>query len=178
MSLLASLIAFGIGTMPVAPPQDTPRDLRDLVGARAGQAEGDLQRRGYRNVGGEKGDDRSYGYWWNSDRRLCVSIATMEGRYQSIVATPAPDCRQPGPDADRRRTPVPRGRDAVATADLPRFCKGEAASAFDRRPSEITTNLPIRQPNGFVVQGWFEQEKGTRFFTCRFDGDGRFLGVS
>lgn len=69
--------------------------LEDLAGARAGQAEGELQRRGYVNIRGEKGDDRSYTYWWNADRRQCVSIATMDGRYSSIQPTTAPDCRQP-----------------------------------------------------------------------------------
>ena len=69
--------------------------IEDMVGARAGQAEGELQRRGYRNVRGEKGDDRSYTYWWNAGRRQCVVIATMDGRYSSIQPTTAPDCRQP-----------------------------------------------------------------------------------
>ncbi len=68
--------------------------LEDMVGARAGQAEGEIQRRGYVNVRGEKGDDRSYTYWWNAARRQCVTIATMNGRYDSITPTPAPDCRQ------------------------------------------------------------------------------------
>ena len=43
--------------------------LEDMVGARAGQAEGELQRRGYVNTGGSKGDDRSYTNWWNAARR-------------------------------------------------------------------------------------------------------------
>lgn len=34
--------------------------FEDMVGARAGQAESELQRRGYVNTGGSKGDDRSY----------------------------------------------------------------------------------------------------------------------
>jgi hypothetical protein len=70
--------------------------LEDMVGARAGQAESELQRRGYGNVpGGSKSNDRSYSYWWNADRGQCVTIATMEGRYASITPTPPPDCRQP-----------------------------------------------------------------------------------
>ncbi len=69
--------------------------LEDMIGARAGQAEAAIQSRGYRLVRGEKGDDRSYTYWWNADRRQCVTIATMDGRYNSITPTLAPDCRQP-----------------------------------------------------------------------------------
>lgn len=70
--------------------------LEDLVGARGGQAEGELQRRGYGFVRVEKSDDRSYTYWWSDDRRQCVTIATMDGRYASIQPTPPPDCRKPG----------------------------------------------------------------------------------
>ena len=70
--------------------------LEDMVGARAGQAEMELQRRGYVNIRGEKGDDRAYTYWWNDDRRQCVTIATMDGRYSSIQPTLPPDCRKPG----------------------------------------------------------------------------------
>jgi hypothetical protein len=91
-SLVIGLIAVATAPQP-ALAQST--GLEDLVGARAGQAEGELERRGYRNVGGAKGDDRSYTNWWNADRRQCVTIATMDGRYASITQTTAPDCRQP-----------------------------------------------------------------------------------
>ncbi len=77
----------------VATAQST--GIEDMVGARAGQAEAELQRRGYSNVRTEKGDDRSYTYWWNANRRQCVTIATMEGRYNSIQPTTPPDCRKP-----------------------------------------------------------------------------------
>jgi hypothetical protein len=178
--------AFLVAAVMSAPAsaQNTPRDLRDMVGARAGQAEGELQRRGYRNVRGEKGDDRSYTYWWNDTRQQCVTIATMQGRYDSITVTPAPDCRQSSrSDGDGERSWRNDRRGSAgsdyqpAGGDLSRFCKGEAAAAFDRRPSDITVNLPIRQPRGTIVQGWFDRPGGTRFFTCRFDESGRFLSV-
>lgn len=76
--------------------QDTPPGLRDLVGARAGQAESELVRRGYESVRSEAGDDRRYTYWWNRAYGRCVVIATLDGRYDSIVETPAPDCRGQG----------------------------------------------------------------------------------
>ncbi|MBW6527512.1 hypothetical protein KZ813_11740 [Sphingomonas sp. RHCKR7] len=69
--------------------------LEDMVGARAGQAELEVRRRGYVDVRAEKGDDRAYTYWWNADRRQCVTIATMDGRYSSIQPTLPPDCREP-----------------------------------------------------------------------------------
>lgn len=90
--------------------------LEDMVGARAGQAETELDRRGYSNVGGQQGDDRTYTYWWNPDRRQCVSIATMNGRYNSVQPTTAPDCGmpahlQPNPAYQgQAATPPPMGR--------------------------------------------------------------------
>lgn len=154
--------------------------LNDLVGARAPGAEQEMLRRGYVNTGGSQGDDRTYSNWWNASRRLCVTVATMEGRFASITPTSAPDCRQNeisqgGSDRPRLRPHSP-STGVVHQADLPRFCKGEAAAAFDRRPSEITTNLPIRSRSEIIVRGWFE-ERRTHFFTCRFSADGRFLSV-
>lgn len=89
--------AIGLATACVAAPaiaQDTPYDLRDMVGARAGQAEGELGRRGYVFVTTRTGDDRKWANWWNANRRQCVTIATVNGRYDAITTTPAPDCQQ------------------------------------------------------------------------------------
>ena len=74
--------------------QDTPYDLRDMVGARAGQAENALMERGYVNVNTRAGDDRKWTNWWNASRQACVTIMTRNGRYEAITTTPAPDCRQ------------------------------------------------------------------------------------
>lgn len=95
---------------PPAAAQSTGLD--DMVGARAGQAENELQRRGYVYRSGSDGDDRTYTNWWNASRRQCVTIATMDGRYASITPTTAPDCNQPSsvrprPDYD---VPPPRPR--------------------------------------------------------------------
>lgn len=96
MTLLGSALAGP------AVAQNTPSDLRDLVGARAAGAESALTARGYINVGGQAGDDRRWTNWWNERRRMCITVATMNGRFDSIVSTPAPDCRPrpstlPGP---------------------------------------------------------------------------------
>jgi hypothetical protein len=179
------LSLFSLLTLVAAAPypaQDTPGDLRDMVGARAGQAEGELQRRGYRSVGGEKGDDRSYAYWWNAERQRCVTVATMEGRYHSITTSPAPDCqrRVSGRERDRDygRGGDRRGSGVAAPHELSQFCRGEAAARWDRRPSELTVNAPIQQRSGAITQGWFQDGNRTKFFTCRFDEDGRFVSVN
>lgn len=77
----------------------TPSTLNDLVGARAAGAETQMRSRGYSLVKTEQSDDRSYTYWWNASNRQCVTVATMDGRYDSITPTLAPDC---GKQADRR----------------------------------------------------------------------------
>jgi hypothetical protein len=76
--------------------QTTPSDVRDLVGARGSSGESELAARGYVNAGGQTGDDRKWTYWWNDRRGVCLSVATVNGRYDSIVSTPAPDCRRGG----------------------------------------------------------------------------------
>ncbi|MEH2229831.1 MAG: hypothetical protein V7K71_09315 [Nostoc sp.] len=66
--------------------------LRDLVGARAGQAENTVKERGYRWV---KSDDSGYSYWLEGRTNYCVTIRTDQGRYQSIVYTGGPgDCQK------------------------------------------------------------------------------------
>jgi hypothetical protein len=79
-----------------AAAQVTPSDVRDLVGARGSSGESELAARGYVNVGGQTGDDRKWTYWWNDRRGVCLSVATVNGRYDSIVSSPAPDCRRGG----------------------------------------------------------------------------------
>lgn len=72
----------------------TPSALDDLVGARAAGGENAMRTRGYSLVKTEKGDDRSYTYWWSASKKQCVTVATMDGRYDSITSTLAPDCGQ------------------------------------------------------------------------------------
>ncbi|TCU51845.1 hypothetical protein EDF58_11818 [Novosphingobium sp. PhB57] len=194
---VALLASFSVATL--AQAQSTGLD--DMVGARAGQAEAELQRRGYVNTGGQKGDDRSYANWWNGDRRQCVTISTMNGRYDTITPTTAPDCGKSGNNdrrgaagRDRRgnggdqkdrysrdardsrhHMPVRGVNDAT---ELQAICRAEASGRYYLRPSELTVNLPIKQRGGAIVQGWFDVGKRSTFFNCRFDEDGRFIGVS
>ncbi|MEC3948066.1 hypothetical protein [Sphingobium sp. HWE2-09] len=97
ITVTASFIALTVLAGPTF--AQTPAALDDLVGARAPGAENQMQMRGYSLVKTEKGDDRSYTYWWNAAKRQCVTVATMNGRYDSITSTLAPDC---GQGEDRR----------------------------------------------------------------------------
>jgi hypothetical protein len=71
---------------------ETAHDLADLVGAKAGQAEGELERRGYSYATGSTSGNAKYSSWYNRATHRCVMIRTEDGRYQSIVQTSPVDC--------------------------------------------------------------------------------------
>lgn len=83
---------------PVAATAKSASSLSDLVGARAGQAEGDLESRGWVSISNYKDNDRSHSYWWNAARKNCVRVTTFDGRYQSISDVGNVDCNQKGGD--------------------------------------------------------------------------------
>jgi hypothetical protein len=94
MKRLSAMILVGLPlAFASAAVAQTPRELQGLVGARAAGAESAMKSRGYVNVRAERSGDRSYTYWWNARSRTCVTIATMNGRYDSITISPEPDCR-------------------------------------------------------------------------------------
>jgi hypothetical protein len=70
-------------------PGQTPAALNDFVGARAGQAEDNLVRRGYvlRKTQGLTS------YWEETATGGCVSILTNDGRYQSLIYVTSSACR-------------------------------------------------------------------------------------
>ena len=119
LGLLCALAGLG-----PALAQDMPADMRDLVGARAAGAESTLAARGYVNVRTQTGDDRKWTYWWNERRRICLTVATVGGRFSAITLSPAPDCRPrpttlPGPTGG----PVASGR----TEEI-RFLRGTSSA--------------------------------------------------
>jgi hypothetical protein len=71
---------------------ETAPDLADLVGAKGGQAEGELERRGYAFARGSTEGNAKYSSYYNAAKGRCVMIRTEQGRYQSIVQAPPSDC--------------------------------------------------------------------------------------
>lgn len=57
-----------------------------------GQAEGQLESRGYVYKSGSASGDSKYSNWYNRSTGRCVTIRTSDGRYQSIVQAPPLDC--------------------------------------------------------------------------------------
>lgn len=89
--------SVGILAAFVAPPaiaQDTPSDLRDLVGARAAGGETQLEERGFVWISTQTGADRKWSYWWNQSRNMCLTVQTYDGRYASVVDSPPQDCER------------------------------------------------------------------------------------
>lgn len=72
--------------------QTAPRDVRDLVGARASSGETQLKQRGYKFIKTEEGDDRKWSNWWKKSTSTCITVTTVNGRYEAILKTPAADC--------------------------------------------------------------------------------------
>lgn len=179
---LAALTVSTLGSASIALAQST--DLGDLVGARAGQSERELQRRGYRNVGSERGDDRSYTFWWNAERRQCVTIATMDGRFSSITPTPAADCGRSASNErqrdrgyrDRPRRDYESSRQSSRGSDvedMKQYCREEAADRVDRRVSEMYIMSAQKLRTQSIVYG-YHQPRGTNvFYYCYFDTEGR-----
>ncbi len=84
--------AAGNRSQPVYKAGETAPDLADLVGAKGGQAEGELERRGYAYAKGSTSGDSKYSSWYKQSTGQCVMIRTADGRYQSIVQAPPGDC--------------------------------------------------------------------------------------
>ncbi|WP_017296549.1 hypothetical protein [Nodosilinea nodulosa] len=63
----------------------SPPALQDMVGARAGQAEAELQRRGYSYRRNERISNAAVAsFWIEGNSGQCVEIVTSDGRYKDI----------------------------------------------------------------------------------------------
>jgi hypothetical protein len=67
-----------------------PAGLRDLVGARAGQGELEIRRRGYTAVRTNEGRDAKFTYWRRGDE--CIQVTTRDGRYLTMVNASKASC--------------------------------------------------------------------------------------
>jgi hypothetical protein len=69
-----------------------PPALKDLVGARAGQAEGDLVGRGYTYRNTVTFDGGKSSYYVENKTGYCVEVGTTEGRFSTIVYNSSDRC--------------------------------------------------------------------------------------
>lgn len=92
VAALSVSIAAGLAS----PPAHAQRasQMSDLVGAKAGQAEGSIIDRGYIYITGHSGSNSKHSYYWNARSKNCLHVETRDGRYSSVTdGTPA-DCNQ------------------------------------------------------------------------------------
>ena len=98
MKSVAALVAASMLATPVLAKQ-VP-GLQDLVGARGGGGETQLEMRGYTHIETHHDGDRKHSYWWNRDNKQCAHVVTWDGRYQSVENASRSDCNQGGGGGD------------------------------------------------------------------------------
>ena len=64
----------------------------ELVGMRASSGERKLQELGYQSVNSTRGDGRIWTNWWNRSQNKCITVVTMDGRYDAVTETMPVDC--------------------------------------------------------------------------------------
>lgn len=74
----------------------TPYELRNLIGIRASSGERELRDRGYKFQSAGSGSYSRWAYWWNKRENQCIAVTTYDGRYESIVTSPASSCGKGG----------------------------------------------------------------------------------
>jgi len=90
--ILGSLIVLFFSGMAVA--QETPYNVQDLIGSKASSGESQLRSRGYSFVKTSTGEDRKWSNWWSNNSRTCITVATVDGRFDSIVNSTPLDCNR------------------------------------------------------------------------------------
>lgn len=70
----------------------TPPDVSDLVGARAAGGQTQLEARGFQFVTVNTVRDTKWSFWWSERQRQCISVATNDGRYTTIISVPMANC--------------------------------------------------------------------------------------
>ena len=156
--LLFTAILFGAGSINA---QDTPNELRSVVGARASSGESTLQRLGYKFVKTTEGDDRKWSNWWKASSRTCVTVATVEGRYDSIITAPAPDCEGGGGSDSSSGGGSEQFEDLVGA----RASSGESALKTRGFKSVKT----VKQ-DGTVYSNWWKASSRTCLTVATVDG--------
>lgn len=98
-SLAASMALTGVPAFAQSP---APSDINDLLDARGGDGEFQMQSRGYIQHHVSRSGGSIYSYWWQSNTKKCVRVRTEDGRYQQIDTVGNADCGQK--DADGMST--------------------------------------------------------------------------
>ncbi|MGD9653458.1 MAG: hypothetical protein AB7V12_13930 [Candidatus Dadabacteria bacterium] len=159
---------FGVSALAQSAGDPVP-SLSDLVGAKAGQAEGQVTDRGYTLVKTDKSGMSSYSYWTEKGTNNCVTIRTEDGRYQSIVYATKLDCSGSASDTSIAK---PSGTSVSALSDLVGAKAGQAeAQVTDRGYTWVKTDKQAGSSLGY----WTENSSGkcVKIMTS----DGRYQSI-
>jgi|GEM_PF-4692678 len=172
-SVIYLLFAFFlIGFSSIA--QDTPPNLKYLIGARASSLDDNLKAQGYAFIETRKSTSDSYQNWWNKRANQCISVRVSNGKVQSIVNAPDADCgknesktgrREPGFKGTRKQSPE------IGNADLVGQLATKAYVKLDKRGFDETKEV---RDGGNTYKLWMNRDGECIKTTSR---DGKITSV-
>ena len=145
---------FGVSSAHAQSAGDPVPALSDLVGAKAGSAEGQVTNRGYTWVKTDKSAAGSYSYWTERGTNKCVTIRTDDGRYQSIVYASKLDCQGSSSDTAISKS---SGSSVSALSDL---VGARAGSAEGQVTNRGYTWVRTDKQSGSALGYWTEDSSG------------------
>lgn len=86
----AALAVTAMASAPIAAKK--AESLRDLVGVSGASAETQLTQRGFEYISGNKSNNSSFTYWWDSKGKDCVRVEVRNGEVAAITDAKAEDC--------------------------------------------------------------------------------------
>ncbi|MDR0216891.1 MAG: hypothetical protein LBJ15_23185 [Comamonas sp.] len=126
--VLISAVLGALLTMANGAYAQVPSALADLIGARGSSGETQMEARGYQFIKANTVRGEKWAFWWSSQQRECVQVATSDGRYSAIQTVPAANCGQSGHQG--AATYSHQDEERAASPSLTLICYGEG-----RKPS-------------------------------------------
>lgn len=102
--MILSTLALAATAAVVPAQQQTPPDLRDLIGADEAAGATQLKVRGYAFSGMQGGRDDRWTFYWSESQDRCIRVTTFNRRYSAVTVARVTDCGRLPPRA------VPIGR--------------------------------------------------------------------
>jgi hypothetical protein len=63
-----------------------------MIGMRASNLDGEMQSRGFAHKGGHQSNGASHTTWWNRSSRECLTVATRDGRVDTVQSIAEGNC--------------------------------------------------------------------------------------
>ncbi|MEM9558010.1 MAG: hypothetical protein AAGC60_27380 [Acidobacteriota bacterium] len=124
VATLAALLATAVLAAPPA------RTLLDVKGLRASVGEKELERLGYRHVGGSQSAGASTTLWREARTDRCVAVRTVNGVYETVTYAPITDCQRAEQQA---QTAPPPAQDDGSFATVCGVVTGGQTYAYECR---------------------------------------------